>query len=235
MSEVKGAARRTDLIEHGAMKGILAGKIAKALFNTASTAYTIYRVAKLAALGAPGPGWVFTGASFVVEFAVGKAIDKGVEWYNARNRNGVPGVATGSPNVFINKLEGVRGQEADKTLCHTTVMQGSQWVTYNKKPATRLDDLTKCPGSIATASQNVAIGGPPTEYNPYQALDNALLVLRAYNSFKTGAFKAAVQAGSTATSVMGKGALGASMTTAGELVGKRMALPWAKEQGLWPW
>ncbi len=208
MSEVKGAARRTDLIEHGAMKGILAGKIAKALFNTASTAYTIYRVAKLAALGAPGPGWVFTGASFVVEFAVGKAIDK---------------------------LEGVRGQEADKTLCHTTVMQGSQWVTYNKKPATRLDDLTKCPGSIATASQNVAIGGPPTEYNPYQALDNALLVLRAYNSFKTGAFKAAVQAGSTATSVMGKGALGASMTTAGELVGKRMALPWAKEQGLWPW
>lgn len=236
--EVKGAARKTDLVEHQSIQAERVGKIANAAFSTAKTAYEIYRVAKLASLGAGPPGWIAFGVSFVVEYAVGKVIDGAVKYYIAKNRTGIPGIATGSPNVFINKLEGARGQGTDTLFCHTVVEQGSRCVTYNQKPASRLDDKTKCPGVIATASTNVVIGGPPTYYNPDAALDTALFVLNAYNAMKSGMVGEAVKKGATGLGVLKEGMkeIGKEgLKEAKNQLWDERAKPWAKSEGLWPW
>jgi uncharacterized Zn-binding protein involved in type VI secretion len=233
VGEVKGAARRTDLIEHGTQQGTAAGKVAVAAYETAKTAYTIYKIAKVGAVAAGPGGWLALGVSFVVEWAVSELIEEGVKYVVARNKQGIKEIATGSPNVFVNKLEAARGEEIDTVSCHgKKVKQGSQWVTINKKPASRLEDLTTCPGNIATASTNVAIGGPPTEYNPHRALENTLLVLSAYNSLKKGLVTGAV------TGAMKKALVDEAKDFAWGQVkdyGKGQAKDWAKDQGAWPW
>ncbi len=237
--EVKGAARRTDLIEHQSIQAKRWGKIANAIFSTGKTMYEVYRVAKLGAAAAGPGGWVAIGVSFVVEYAVGKVIDASVNYYIAHNRAGIPGIATGSPNVFVNKLEGARGGDIDKVLCHDSfVEQGSMCVSYNKKPASRLDDKTRCPAVIATASENVVIGGPPTYYNPDMGLDTALFVLSAYNAMKLGMVKEVMKAGSTAGSVAWAGAKAIGSAGKDELkkqVWEERAKPWMKSEGVWPW
>lgn len=237
--EVKGAARRTDLIEHQSIQAGRWGKIAKAIFATGKTMYEVYRVAKLgAAVAGPG-GWVAIGVSFVVEYAVGKVIDASVKYYIAKNRHGEDGIETGSPNVFVNKLEGARGKDTDKVKCHPGkfVEQGSMCVAYNQKPASRLDDKTRCPGVIATASTNVVIGGPPTYYNPDMGLDTALFVLNAYNALKKGMVTEAMKTGSTGASVAMAGARVLRDKAWGEAKKQawERAKPWAQSEGLWPW
>lgn len=236
--EVKGAARRTDLIEHQSIQAERWGKIANAIFSTAKTMYEVYRVAKLGAAAGGPPGWVAIGVSFVVEYAVGKVIDASVKYYIAKNRAGIDGIETGSPNVFVNKLEGARGQNTDKVKCHGTfVEQGSRCVSYNKKPASRLDDKTLCPAVIATASTNVVIGGEPTYYNPDSGLDTALFVLRAYNAMKLGMITPAAQ-GKGAMDVLKGGWEGIKGEAKSELkkqIWEERAKPWAKSEGLWPW
>lgn len=206
MSELKGAARQSDFIDHGAMKGEAMGKIAAAVYDTGKTAYEIYRIAKVgvAAVGvaaAPAGGvslvaaGALLGASFVVEWAVSKVIEEGVKYVVKKQHTGVPEIQKGSPNVYVNKLPAARGGDTkgDPVSCHKgkQVKQGSQWVSFNKLPAARLEDLTTCPGNISSASANVAIGGPPTDYNPHQTLENALFVLTLFNAAKKGAVKGA--------------------------------------------
>jgi uncharacterized Zn-binding protein involved in type VI secretion len=241
VSELQGAARRTDLVDHGEQAGTAAGKIASAAYDTAKTAYTIYRIAKLGAVVAGPAGWLALGASFVVEWAVSTAIEEGVKYLVKKGHSGMKEISTGSPNVFVNKLEAARGQEKDDAGCHKKkVKQGSQWVTINKMPAARLDDLTTCPGNISTASTNVAIGGPPTEYNPHRALENTLLVLSAYNALKKGLVKGVVNnAMKEALKDEAKDwlkdqakdyAKGQAKDAAGE-----QFKDWTKDQGTWPW
>lgn len=206
MSEVKGAARQTDLINHGAMKGEALGKIASAAYETGKTAYQIYRIAKLGAVVAGPAGWLALGASFVVEWAVSKAIEEGVKYVVKKQHTGIKEIAKGSPNVYVNRLQAARGgDDGDPVSCHgKKVKQGSQWVSFNKLPASRLEDLTTCPGNISSASTNVAIGGPPTEYNPHRALENALFVLTLYNAAKKGMVTSVVTGAPMARAVGGE-------------------------------
>lgn len=241
MSELQGAARRTDLVEHGTQKGEALGKIASATYDTAKTAYTIYRIAKLGAVAAGPAGWLALGASFVVEWAVSVAIEEGVKYLVKQGHSGMKEISTGSPNVFVNKLESARGElKDDAGCCGKKVKQGSQWVSINKMPAARLDDLTTCPGNISTASKNVAIGGPPTEYNPHRALENTLLVLSAYNALKKGLVKGVVK-GELGAAVIGEGKdwLVDQAKDYGKGKAKDAAVDayqdWTKDQGTWPW
>jgi len=187
VSEVKGAARRTDLINHGKMKGKAMGKIANIAVDAAKTGYTIYKIAKVGSLALGPAGWGAFLLSWGVEYLVSKAIEKGVEYYVSKKHTGQKEIATGSDNIFVNNLEAARGNKRDKVSCCGNVTeQGSQWVSFNKKPAARLEDATKCPGNISSASKNVGIGGPPTEFDPHAALDAISDVLSLFNGMKKG-------------------------------------------------
>lgn len=211
MGEVKGAARKDDLIEHGTQRGAALGKIASAIFDWGVAAYKVYKVAKVAAAGAAAatgvgaiPAAIGLGASFVVEWAASYAIEKTVAYVVARNKSGIHGIEKGSPNIFVNKRDAARGgKEGDPLICHKgkKIRQGSQWVSFNKKPAARLEDITDCPGNIATASTNVAIGGPPVEFDPHATLSKVLFALTLYNAAKKGLVTGVVENSSVLKSV----------------------------------
>jgi uncharacterized Zn-binding protein involved in type VI secretion len=193
MGDVLGAARRTDLTNHEKVKAQAVGKIAVAAVEAAKTAYTVYRIAKVGAAFVPGVGWGALALSFVVDWAVSEAIEYGVAKLVEKKSAGHPEIKPGSPNVFTNKLNNARGGgQKDDACCGQKVQQGSEWVSINKLPAARLDDMTTR-GHICTASKNVGIGGPPTDYNPHQTLERVLLVLSLYNNMKKGGIEAAVK------------------------------------------
>ncbi len=238
MSELNGAARRTDLIEHGTQKGLATGKIAVAAFSWAKTGWEIYRIAKFGAVFTGPWGWAAVLAvELVVEFAISPAIEQGVQYLVAKKHGGEPGIETGSPNVFVNKLEAARGGGKDTVICPKgkKVMQGSKWVSINLKPAARLEDITECPGNISSASKNVAIGGPPTHYNPHLKLEIVLLVFGAYNSGKKGMVEAimdGVKNGVPATAGQVLKAGGKEFASDLYKGGKDL---WEQEGSPWPW
>jgi len=127
VSELRGAARRTDLIEHGTQKGEATGKIAAAALSFAKTSWEIYRIARFGAVFTGPWGWAaIIAVDLVVEFAVSPALEKGVQYLVAKKHTGQPGIETGSPNVFVNTLEAARGGGKDTVICPKgkKVMQG---------------------------------------------------------------------------------------------------------------
>ncbi len=246
MSEPKPAARRTDLINHGIIQGERMGKIAAWVFETGATAWQMYRAAKTVAVVGAGVvtsetgGWgaaVVWGASWVVEWGVSKVIEEAVSAAVRTGGTGIPGIKMGSDNVFINKLEAARGAEegGDPVICHPGqwVRQGSQWVSINSKPAARLDDMTKCPGHIATASKNVDIGGPPIEYDPHATLDWVLFGLSVHNAIKKGLVEGLVTKGATLLGSVGKEV---GQATVDHFVrDPALDAGWDKVKESWPW
>lgn len=167
MSNLNPAARKTEWIAHDNSQHI------KFLVWVATTALQA-RYVTLAFAWTPAGAALFVG-SVLVEWAIGTyVIDPLVESAaEAMAKPPEPRVCTGSPNVLIQDLEAVRGQQQDNTdTCHVAkVEQGSQWVSINQKPASRWGDRTSCSGG-ATIQKNpglpkeeVFIGGPPNSYS----------------------------------------------------------------------
>lgn len=239
--EIKGAARRTDLVEHGSQMGEATAMVATAAINVVKTAWYIYRIAKYGAILFTGPAGALAAIALdlIIEYGISKPLEEQIKVAFKKKHTGIPGISTGSPNVFVNKLEAARGNEKDKTFCHTVTEQGSKWVSYNKEPACRLEDMTKCPGNIGTASTNVGVGGPPTKYVPYRALQLTLLLLDAYSAAKLGVVKGATAAGGRVTNEVLRQGLREGrnelLKGSGKHVLENDIKPWAKEQGLWPW
>lgn len=197
MAEIKGAARKTDLVNHGQMRAEATGKIAAAAVDIAWTAYTVYRVAKIGMLAAPGVGWgawlISTGVELAIAWGVSYVVENTVTAVVASGTTGHPEIKPGSPNVFTNQLNAARGGGKDESCCGGKVMEGSKWVSINKLPASRLDDNTTT-GPIGKASTNVAIGGPPAEeFNPLGTLEWILFGLGLYGAAKVGAVTALAQ------------------------------------------
>lgn len=85
-------------------------------------------------------------------------------------KEGIPEVVTGSFDVYTNRKRAARVQ--DRVKCHgKAVIQGSQMVSINLRPATRVDDLTEC-GAIGSGSSDVWMGGPPVTQGEYEGSTN---------------------------------------------------------------
>ncbi len=148
------------------------------------------RVAAL--VGAPESG----GLSIVVGFAASELLDKAFdiasEWaIDQASRKFATGpdpeILEGSPNVFFNTLEAARGgPEGDNTKSREQIMQGSEWVYTNLRPAARQDDRTRASGFCVLKpgpDPNIFIGGPPIEFDnkPYLGKEAQLLLSLAEN------------------------------------------------------
>jgi uncharacterized Zn-binding protein involved in type VI secretion len=71
-------------------------------------------------------------------------------------------IAEGSLNVRTNQL--FAAHVGDRVTCDSsTIKEGSRVVSINQKPASRVGDGTKCGGTISEGSDNVFMGGPPSE------------------------------------------------------------------------
>lgn len=75
-------------------------------------------------------------------------------------------LATGSPNVFINRIPA--GRVGDSYITHGCtnhpphagiISDGSSSVFINRIPAGRVGDPVSCGGSVAAGSPNVFVGG----------------------------------------------------------------------------
>lgn len=225
MGKLKGGARRTDLVSHAKHKAEAIGKTATALVQVGKTAWTIYRVAKIGLVAAGPAGWGVLAVSFLADFAidyvVSKAVEKGTAYLAEKEDGGHVGVMEGSPNVFTNKLNSARGGSKDKACHGDLVEQGSEWVSINKLPASRLEDQTT-KGNITSASKNVLIGGPPTDYDAFKNWDRAMFALDLVSAAKVGAIKGMVNKASVWKSVakeVGKTATNKGMSDATDWAG----------------
>jgi len=113
-------------------------------------------------------------------------------------------------------------------------MQGSEWVSINLKPAARLEDITECPGNISSASKDVAIGGPPTAYNPHLKLEIALIVLGAYSSGKKAMVETIMEGVKKGVPATAKEVMKAGAKEFGSEVVKEGG-KLAQDNGMWPW
>lgn len=142
MSGLSPAARKTEWIAHDNSQHIK-------FLVWATTTVLQARYIALPFAWTPAGAAIFVG-SVLVEWAVGTfVLDPLSEAIGeALASPPVPRVCTGSPNVTIQDLPAVRGQQKDKTdTCHAAdVEQGSQWVSINLKPASRWGDRTSCSG-----------------------------------------------------------------------------------------
>lgn len=180
MSEVMAAARKDDFIEHNLSQVMrIIGQIIDG-FATAWAASAAIRVAarvlRIGLVFTGVGGVVVLGASIIVEFGIGKIIDYTADSIGTSIKYpGIWGISKGSINVGINGLPAARGgPDGDPAGCHGgRVRHGSQWVSINEKPASRLQDWTNCSGMICKASPDVFVGGPQVEYDresPFQSV-----------------------------------------------------------------
>lgn len=241
MGSIRGAARRTDWINHAPQVSEATTKIVKAGVDAATTLYTVYRIAKVGAVFVPGAGWTALAVSFAVEWAVSAAIKGVVKYVVDKKYSGEPEIASGSPNVFVNKLEAARGEEEDDVACKShgkkKVKTGAMWVSVNQKPFARLKDLTTCPANIDKASDNVAIGGPSTYYNPHKTLERVLWLFSLSSKMKLAAVKAVVDKKSVGKAI-GKALGDAAKKRAQKEITdpiKQSAKEWGQDQGYLPW
>ncbi len=223
--EPKPAARRTEWISHDNSQHI---KFGVWLATTAAQ----LRWVSLAFAWTPAGAAVLVG-SIVIEWAVGEfVIDPLVEAVAEKlAKPPEPEVKTGSPNVWIQDLNAVRGEDEDKTTkCHESVVaQGSKWVSINKKAASRWGDRTKCFGG-ATIQKNpglpkeeVFIGGPPSNYSNtagyHEKIKTIWSLFQIWRGFRNG-FEVGIKNGAE----IGKGA-----EAVGNFAGGK-ALDWFKSQ-----
>ncbi len=189
MSDLKPAARKTEWIAHDNSQHIK-------FLLWATTTILQARYIALPFAWTPAGAALFAG-SILVEWAVGTfVLDPLAESIGeALAKPPEPRVCSGSPNVTIQDLPAVRGQQKDKTdTCHTAdVEQGSQWVSINLKPASRWGDRTSCSGG-ATIQKNpglpkeeVFIGGPPSAYSNtagyHEFAKNVWAAFQVYGAF----------------------------------------------------
>jgi uncharacterized Zn-binding protein involved in type VI secretion len=166
MSDLPPAAmRKSDYISHDASQW----------FNFVGFLFALRysaRVVKFAVGivgGATGVGLIVgIAVGLAVEWIIDKAVDAAMEFASdATATPGEPEVKKGSPNVFINGLEAARGGPQGDRTCHGRIAQGSEAVTVNTRPASRVGDRTTCTGKLVPKPglpKNVHIGGEPTEY-----------------------------------------------------------------------
>jgi uncharacterized Zn-binding protein involved in type VI secretion len=232
VGKLNGGARKLDLVNHSKAKVETMVKAGTAFVQVGKTAWTIYRIAKVGLVAAGPVGWGVLAASFLADFAIeyvaGKVVDKVTEFAAEKMTSGHVGVATGSPNVTTNNRDAVRGENADKACHGDMVVQGSEWVSINQKPASRLDDMTTN-GHISSASTNVLIGGPPTEYDRFKNWNRAMFALDLVSSAKVGAIKGMVKKAGVWKSVakeVGKTAANKGMEEATDWAGDKAKNWW---------
>ncbi len=157
------AARWEDLIAHNQSQFM---RILGELLADFGSAWAAARVLRLFLALNPA-GLAFFAASFILEYAISKAIDFAADKLGeAMEEPGEMGIKAGSNNVSINRRPAARGgKDGDPLKCHVgkKIIEGSKWVTINEKPAARFGDWTNDSGKIATASPNVFIGGPKVD------------------------------------------------------------------------
>lgn len=94
------------------------------------------------------------------------AARKGDQHACPQTGHGVNGIATGSPNVFINGVPAAR--IGDSTSCGANIISGSSSVFINGLPAAIMGSATSHGGVLISGSGNVLIGdqAPMSESNP---------------------------------------------------------------------
>ncbi len=199
MSGPPAAARKLDYIEHDwSMLGKFSGMVAWAALG--------YRGLKVGLLFTGLPGVVAFAATWAVEWALATAAENVMEALGGLIKTkGVPEIAEGSPDVFINSLEAARGgPKGDKLNCQShgsvKIAQGSQWVYINDKPASRIDDRTECSGGAVLAINpggppvNTFFGGPPTDFDNTYSFHKLVKYLDIANKTRM-AFKEGLEEG----------------------------------------
>jgi uncharacterized Zn-binding protein involved in type VI secretion len=196
----KPAARKGDFIAHDNSQ---AAKFIGFVAIAAASARWV-KVSLFASGGVitPQGAAAFAGAT-IIEWAVSNFVEAQLEKLAAAFADpGIPEIATGSDNVFVNALPAARGAKMDLVKCHSKpIEQGSEWVTINKAPAARWTDRTSCGGGAfltknpALIRENVLFGGPPTDFAnkaPYHQAAEALLTLfKGRSGFEEAAEQAA--------------------------------------------
>jgi uncharacterized Zn-binding protein involved in type VI secretion len=187
--KVPVAVRRTDYTaeDYSQILGLL-GDLIKDLVPVAS--WTV----KVVSLGGGPVGFIVGLAlSTALEMAFDAAVDYAVDGLTEYTvKDGQKEILEGSPNVFFNKLEAARGgPKGDPTLTRGLIMQGSQWVDINTRPAARQGDKTRLSGRVVFKKEdhaNIFIGGDPTSFDntlPLPAdLEKAIQLLKIANELR---------------------------------------------------
>jgi len=188
--ELKPAVRKTDFLKSDCSQWL---HVIVDLLKQA-VAFTKWGVRIVAILGGPETGGLSIVLGFIAAELLDKAFDVAADWAvdkiaRAFASEGFAQIFEGSPNVYFNTLEAARGgKEGDNTALQQ-IMQGSEWVFTNKRPAARVDDRTRSSGFCVLkpgTDPNVFIGGPPTEYDNRPELGKeAQLLLNLAEAFDT--------------------------------------------------
>jgi uncharacterized Zn-binding protein involved in type VI secretion len=152
------AARLQDPIEHSnALTGLLVGA-------AIGVAFGVFVVAT------GGAGAVVGAAIIGGAMASGAGIGEVMGSLSISGGTVTGGIASGSPDTTVNSLRSTRATD-DTVLCSGTppiylpahmgkhVAQGSDTVTINSQPASRVGDKIECGSKIKSGSPNVIIGG----------------------------------------------------------------------------
>jgi len=159
------AARWEDLIAHNQSQLLrFFGELAMGL----ASAWAAAKFLRLVVALNPA-GLAFFLASLALEYAAGKLVDLGADKLGELlSEPGIMGIEKGSNNVSVNRRPLARGgTDGDPLKCHRgkKIIEGSEWVAVNTKPAARINDWTNDSGKVATGSPNVFIGGPRVSAN----------------------------------------------------------------------
>jgi uncharacterized Zn-binding protein involved in type VI secretion len=148
-----------------------------------------------------GPlGWGAFAAITVVDWYVSKWLQNQIDEESKKYADpGVPKVAQGCEQVFVNSLQAARAN-FDHVICEKhsfkLIKQGSEWVTINKQPASRWKDRTDCPGGAfltknpGNPPENVYYGGPPSEFANTAAYHKIAELLWTLNGGRGGFYDA---------------------------------------------
>jgi hypothetical protein len=186
--EPKPAMRKTDYLKSDISQwlGVLVDILKQAV------AFTKWGVRIVAILGGPETGGLSIVLGFIAAELLDKAFDIATDWAvdkiaRAFAKGPIAEILEGSPNVFFNTFEAARGGPDGDNTTLQQIMQGSEWVYVNKRPAARLDDRTRSSGFCVLKpgpDPNVFIGGPPTAYeNKPELGKEAQLLLNLAENF----------------------------------------------------
>jgi uncharacterized Zn-binding protein involved in type VI secretion len=188
--EPKPAMRKGDFLKSDVSQwlGVLVSILKQAV------AFTKWGVRIVAILGGPETGGLSIVLGFIAAELLDKAFDVAADWAvdkiaRAFAKGPIPFIYEGSPNVFFNTFEAARGGADGDNTTLKQIMQGSEWVYVNKRPAARLDDRTRTSGFCVLRpgpDPDIFIGGPPTEFDNKPELGKeAQLLLNVAKNFDT--------------------------------------------------
>jgi len=203
------AARRLDLIAHNQAQTlrVIGEFVSDAWAATKGARFALKIVGLASAPETLGTGLLVFCATVVLEFAIGKAIDWAADKLGeALDEPGIMGIKKGSNNVSIIRRPAARGSDehGDPLKCHEDkkLVQGSQWVTINRIPLSRVEDWTNDSGKVATGSGNVFCGGPKTSADTESELQKfvkySFYALNIAKGFRNGAAEAAKEGSESA-------------------------------------